>query len=210
MVFNTEEEEVRNNHLARQQAIRQARFLKVSGDGVVKVVRRVENAEENKNLDLSNCQLKQIPDAIYFMIEKRNMEVTACNLSSNIITKIPPKFPTSFNLITELNLSYNKMSTLPEEVSSCSQLETVDISHNSFISLPNCLLNLPKIIKINAKKNFIADIEVELINTCETLEYVNLQENPLSRDFHDNLSAIANIRILVTPREMEEWEDLSI
>ena len=48
------------------------------------------------------------------------------------------------------------MSTLPEEVSSCSQLETVDISHNSFISLPNCLLNLPKIIKINAKKNFIA------------------------------------------------------
>ena len=50
--------------------------------------------------DLSNCQLKQIPDAIYFMIEKRNMELTACNLSSNIITKIPPKFPTSFNLIT--------------------------------------------------------------------------------------------------------------
>ena len=50
MVFNTEEEEVRNNHLARQQAIRQARFLKVSGDGVVRVVRRVENAEENKNL----------------------------------------------------------------------------------------------------------------------------------------------------------------
>ena len=48
------------------------------------------------------------------------------------------------------------MSALPEEVSQCSQLETVDISHNSFISLPNCLLNLPKIIKINAMKNFIA------------------------------------------------------
>ena len=53
------------------------------------------------------------------------------------------------------------MSTLPEEVSSCSQLETVDISHNSFISLPNCLLNLPKIIKINAKKNFIAGMYKE-------------------------------------------------
>ena len=48
------------------------------------------------------------------------------------------------------------MSALPEEVSQCSQLETVDISHNSFISLPNCLLNLQKIIKINAMKNFIA------------------------------------------------------
>ena len=50
MVFNTEEEEVRNNHLARQQAIRQARFLKVSGDAVVRVVKRVDNAEENNNL----------------------------------------------------------------------------------------------------------------------------------------------------------------
>ena len=50
MVFNTEEEEVRNNNVARQQAIRQARFLKVSGDAVVRVVKRVDNAEENNNL----------------------------------------------------------------------------------------------------------------------------------------------------------------
>jgi len=61
-----------------------------------------------------------------------------------------------FFVYLDLNLSYNKMSALPEEVSQCSQLETVDISHNSFISLPNCLLNLQKIIKINAMKKFIA------------------------------------------------------
>ena len=56
----------------------------------------------------------------------------------------------------------------------------------------------------------ITDVEVELINTCETLENLNLEENPLSRDCHDNLSSVSNVRILVTPREMEEWEDLSI
>jgi len=103
------------------------------------------------------------------------------------------------------------MSTLPEEISKCTQLETVDISHNSFISLPNCLFNLPKIIKINARKNFIAEVDIDLINTCGTLENLNLEENPLSRDCQDNLSTIqATIRILVTPREREEWEDLSI
>lgn len=58
--------------------------------------------------------------------------------------------------IADLNLSFNKMSSLPEEISQCTELETVDISHNSFINLPNCLLNLPNIIQINAKKNFIA------------------------------------------------------
>merc|ERR1712062_357848 len=109
--------------------------------GVQKVVVRCEDAEENDGkLDLSSCKLIQVPDALYFMIEERNIEITACNLSSNVIKKIPPKFPTKFNMITDLNLSQN-------EVSKCSQLETVDISQNLFVSLPNCLFNLPKIIQ---------------------------------------------------------------
>ena len=136
------------------------------------------------------------------------------------------------------------MSTLPEEISKCTQLETVDISNNSFVNLPNCLFNLPKIIKIIARKNFIAgvytlyckktsinyfrkkmflllysiflqisEVDIDLLTTCDgssTLETLNLEENPLSRDCQDNLGTINSIRILITPREMEEWEDLSI
>ena len=56
----------------------------------------------------------------------------------------------------------------------------------------------------------ITDVEVELINTCESLENLNLEENPLTRDCQDNMSSITNARILTTPRELEEWEDLSI
>ena len=37
---------------------------------------------------------------------------------------------------SELNLSHNRLSTLPDEISECTQLEKVDISHNSFISIP--------------------------------------------------------------------------
>merc|ERR1712154_104941 len=180
--------------------------------GVQKVVVRCEDAEENGGkLDLSNCKQIQVPDALYFMIEERNIEITACNLSSNVIKRIPPKFPTKFNLITDLNLSHNKLSALPEEISKCNQLETVDISHNLFVSLPHCLLDsLPKIIQINAVKNSITDVEVELISTCESLENLNLEENPLSRDCQDNMSSITNVKILTTPRELEDWEDLSI
>ena len=173
----------------------------------------------------------------------KDTQLTACNLSSNVITKIPPKFPNNFNFITELNLSHNRMSTLPEEISKCTQLETVDISNNSFVNLPNCLFNLPKIIKIIARKNFIAgvytlywkknlvtfekkniflyififlqisEVDIDLLTTCDgssTLETLNLEENPLSRDCQDNLGTINSIRISITPREMEEWEDLSI
>jgi len=175
------------------------------------VVVRCEDAEENGGkLDLSGCKLIQVPAALYLIIEERNIEVTACNLSSNVIKKIPPKLPSKFSLITDLNLSFNKLSALPEEVSKCSQLETVDISNNLFDSLPTCLLSLPKIIQINAANNSITDVEVELISTCESLENLNLEENPLTRDCQDNLSFIAKKQILMTPRELEEWEDLSI
>jgi len=179
--------------------------------GVQKVVVRCEDAEENGGkLDLSSCKLIQVPDALYFMIEERNIEITACNLSSNVIKKIPPKFPTKFNMITDLNLSHNKLSALPEEVSKLLQLETVDISHNLFISLQNCLFNLPKIIQINAAKNSITDVDIEMISTCESLENLNLEDNPLTRDCQENMSSISKKQIKTTPREMEEWEDLSI
>ena len=45
---------------------------------------------------------------------------------------------------------------MPAEVSSLTQLERVDISHNSFVSLPECLFHAPKIAEIDARKNFIA------------------------------------------------------
>jgi len=199
----------RENAESRIQAVRAANCVRLLGKGVIRVVHRVDDAKENNNLDLSECQLMQVPDAVYFMM--RNTSLLACNLSSNTISKIPPKFPTKFSLITELNLSHNRISNLPEEISECSQLENVDISHNSFLSLPACLLSLPSIVSVNARKNFVADVEAELIEgASNTLEVIDLQDNPLSRDCQETLSNFNTIRIKITPREIEEWEDLSI
>ena len=124
-------------------------------------------------------------------------------LKNKVIFNFPDFFP-------DLNLSHNRMSSLPEEISQCTQLESVDVSYNTFISLPNCLFNLPKIIQINAKKNFIAECEVDLIRTCGSLESLNLEENPLTRDCQSKLELITTINIQLTPKEVEEWEDLAI
>ena len=78
------------------------------------------------------------------------------------------------------------------------------------------------LITFAKKKNFhyyisiflqISEVDIDLLTTCDgssTLETLNLEENPLSRDCQDNLGTINSIRISITPREMEEWEDLSI
>lgn len=68
--------------------------------------------------DLSDCQLMQVPDAIYFMM--KNTKLTACNLSSNVLTKIPPKFPAKFSLITGKFHNQPKKTGNPEVNFTCS------------------------------------------------------------------------------------------
>ena len=54
------------------------------------------------------------------------------------------------------------------------------------------------------------DVDVEAVQSCRTLESVNLEENPLTRDASVALSNITSVRVIITPRDLEEWEDLSI
>lgn len=192
----------------RRQAMRTARCVKILGKGVVKVVHRCDDAKENHNLDLSDCQLMQVPDAVYHLM--RNITLNSCNLSGNVISKIPPKFAISFNLIKDLNLSNNRISTLPEEMNNCTALETVNISQNSFISIPNVIFSIPTIKKIDARKNFIADVDAEVVKSCAALESLNLEENPVSSESYDKLSEITSVTITLTTRQLEEWEDLSV
>ena len=61
-----------------------------------------------------------------------------------------------------LDVSHNRMSSLPAELSSLSQLESVDISHNSFVLLPECLFHAPKVAEIDGRKNVIAGLDIDL------------------------------------------------
>lgn len=103
--------------------------------------------------DLSNCQLMQVPDAVYHLM--RHTELKTCDLSDNVITKIPPKFAVKFSLITDLNLSHNQMAKLPDEIADLGSLERLDISHNTFISLPNSIFKIPKLRELRANNNHI-------------------------------------------------------
>lgn len=140
----------------------------------------------------------------------RNTTLVTCNLSNNVLSKIPPKLCLNFSKLTELNLSGNRMSSLPQELVACAQLQQVDISANSFVTLPPVLLQLQTLTNIKANANFIADVDVEELESCCSLENLNLEENPLTEHTHQRINNIINIRIRVTARKTEEWEDLSI
>lgn len=47
------------------------------------------------------------------------------------------------------------MAKLPDELEELSALETLDISHNAFISLPYAVYKMPKLVDLNASNNYI-------------------------------------------------------
>jgi len=203
MVF--ESDPVEQQEPNREMIIKTAKM----GDAVVKVVNRCNDAKESKVLDLSMCSLMHVPEAVYFVL--REAEIIKCNLSNNLISKITPQFGGScFTNLTTLNVSTNRLSALPRELVHCHQLSTVDISVNNFVHIPSVLLELESVSEINAKSNFITEVNEEELENTESLEVVNLENNKLSASCHDRLKRVDKIRIIISERKLEEWEDLSI
>lgn len=56
----------------------------------------------------------------------------------------------------------------------------------------------------------VTDIEVDCLKEAPSLETIDLRNNPIAPRIHEELSNISNIRILLSPREKEDWEDLTI
>uniref|UniRef100_A0A1L8DJM7 Putative leucine-rich repeat lrr protein associated with apoptosis in muscle tissue n=1 Tax=Nyssomyia neivai TaxID=330878 RepID=A0A1L8DJM7_9DIPT len=183
---------------------------RLAGNGVIRVVRRCDDAKENgTNLDLSECQLMQVPDAVYHLM--RNTELKTCDLSCNVIKKIPPKFAVKFSLITDLNLSHNQMSKLPDELADLA-LERLDISFNNFTTLPQVVFKMPKLRHLAANNNSIIEVDSdEKAIKSESLEYVDLRSNPLTPQCYERLQgARLHFHLELSPRVQEDWEDLTI
>lgn len=175
---------------------------------VTRVVLRCEDAQEKQTLDLSECQLMQVPDAVYHLM--RHTELKTCDLSGNVITKIPPKFAVKFSLITDLNLSNNQMAKLPDELCTLACLERLDISHNNFVALPQTTFQCPSLHTLHAHHNQIIEVDVDRLARSRALEFVDLSDNPLPPQIHEDLKKITRPSVSLSEREKEEWEDLDI
>ncbi|XP_076458941.1 leucine-rich repeat-containing protein 20-like [Babylonia areolata] len=173
----------------------------MAGAGVTKVVHRCEDAKENGNLDLSECELVHVPDAVYMLM--RNTTVQVCNLSANVLRRLPAKLAAKFSSLTELYLNSNHLSSLPDELRQISGLTSLDISHNKFDSLPAVVYRLESLRKLNAEKNEIRDVNVSRLKAISSLTEVNLQDNPLTDDVHRQLLEVTVISVLLTPRDSE-------
>ncbi|KAL3268735.1 hypothetical protein HHI36_007837 [Cryptolaemus montrouzieri] len=176
--------------------------------GVSRVIYRCEEAMETQQLDLSECQLVHVAEAIYHLM--RQTEVKSVNLSGNVISKISPRFVLKFSLLTQLDVSHNQIAYLPDQFVDMKFLTSLNISNNSFVDLPDCVFRIPNLQELNASNNRIVEVNMELLETAPSLENVDLTNNPLSRKCLEELQKVKKMEILLSPLVKEDWEDLTV
>ncbi|KAL5100616.1 hypothetical protein RYX36_004943 [Vicia faba] len=124
-------------------------------------------------LNLSHNQLKVIPDSIAGL--KKLMEL---HVSSNLLESLPDCIGLLTNLKT-LNLSGNKLTALPESISLCRSLIELDASFNNLICLPTNmaygLVNLEKLLIHLNKLRFLP----LSIGEMKSLRYLDVHFNEL-------------------------------
>ena len=197
-----------DGQVSENNARKTVQGLKMIGAVVVKVVHRCRDARDSAELDLSSCSLLHLPAGVLHLMKHFN--ITKCNLSDNLLSRLSTTFGSCFSSLTNLDLSFNNMSVLPKEILLCKSLSSVDISTNSFVMFPYLLLELKDLTEVKANNNFIAEIDEESLESHESLEEIHLVGNPLNQTSHDKLSKILSLRIFLSPRNLEDWEDLSI
>lgn len=153
-----------------------------------------------KLLDYSDKQAALIPDDI-FDAAKSNA-ITSINFSKNQLCEIPKRIIELKEMISDVNLSFNKLScisqelcllqkltfldlrnnflsSLPEEMSSLTKLQTINLSFNRFKVLPAALYRIPTLEAVLISNNQVGSVDPHKMKLMENLSTLDLQNNDL-------------------------------
>ncbi len=94
--------------------------------------------------DLSKNHFEQVPEEVKMLMPTLfEFDMSGCRLSS-----VPGWVGSLGAKLQYLNLGNNRISELPEEVSSMSELREVALPYNKFTEVPQCLYGCPKLESI--------------------------------------------------------------
>ncbi|XP_045771406.1 leucine-rich repeat protein soc-2 homolog [Maniola jurtina] len=110
--------------------------------------------------DISLYSLNQLEDVPCSGMEKC-CDIEYLNLSNTNVYNVNLNIQL-YRLLKEINLSYNKLDSLPEEFCLLENLEICILSYNCIISLPESFCNLSKITSFSADYNKLCILPTEI------------------------------------------------
>ncbi|XP_056628256.1 leucine-rich repeat-containing protein 2 [Triplophysa dalaica] len=166
-----------------------------------------------KEWHIRETRIPEIPAYIQAFVDLRVLDVPR-----NGLTKIPVEIGKLISL-RELNLSYNKLTIIPPELGDCENLERLemtanfkleelpfelrnlkklkhlDLSENTFASIPICVLRMDGLKCLDMSNNRLKDLP-EDIDRIEALETVFLHKNKI-KHIPLSMSNISHLKMLV-------------
>lgn len=136
--------------------------------------RRIEEAANASELDLSGLGLKTIPAEVFKMTQLK-----ALILSNNEISTLPPEIGQLTNLLA-LFLANNGLSSLPNEIRLLSKLKFLYLGGNKFKMFPRQLLYLTCLNMLSLSGNNLAYLPEEIVR-LKDLAGMDLSDNNIER-----------------------------
>jgi len=118
--------------------------------------------------------LYQVPDELTSKVSLHQ----SVDLSFNLITDIPLDLPLSLPHLKIMNLSHNKIVTVPDSIFGFLHLEYLDLSFNNIETLPAGICLLEKLKKLNLSNNKLKKLPTN-IDQLTSLQKINLSCNQL-------------------------------
>ncbi|NXW17409.1 LRC40 protein, partial [Circaetus pectoralis] len=153
-----------------------------------------------KLLEYSEKQAAVIPDEMFNAV--RSNPVTAVNFSKNQLNEIPPRIVELKDSVCDVNLGFNKISSislelcmlhklthldirnnvltsLPEEMEALTRLQIINLSFNRFKAFPSVLYRILALETILLSNNQVGSIDPLQLKKMDKLGTLDLQNNDL-------------------------------
>lgn len=144
-------------------------------------------------LDLHGNQLSHLPIGL-----RQLTRLTSLNLSRNKLDEWAFDIITQIPTLCDLNLANNNISqNLPESISRLSLLETVDLSWNRLVTLPTTLRDLGRLRSLNVSSNRLTAIPFDQLAVLPRLTDLTASSNALTGAlFPSSVTTMQNLRTL--------------
>ncbi|KAJ7537019.1 hypothetical protein O6H91_12G092600 [Diphasiastrum complanatum] len=128
----------------------------------------------NDTLNLSNRQLKRLPDSFGSITSLKTL-----NLSKNQLEAIPDSISAFVNLVV-LDLHSNHLNALPDCIGMLSKLKILNVSGNQLKCFPDNIGNCSALLELDASFNQLESLPANFGSTFLNLQRLSLQLNRLS------------------------------
>ncbi|XP_076760609.1 leucine-rich repeat-containing protein 59 [Xylocopa sonorina] len=127
-------------------------------------LKSVKDRLKDETLDLSLCDLKEVPVREIATIKK----ATHLDLSNNLLTSLPSTF-VDLKQIVKLDLSRNMLTEIPINFGELKQLKYLDLYANQISRLPLSLSELKNLRWLDLKENPLTPAVASVAGPCSNL-----------------------------------------